>query len=327
MKLYPLIILLQPDTYIYIMWAILIVLTLAAVAVCLRSHRRCFKWLCGLPLCLAWPLFLYATYVGVYRFEVKRVSLSFRDLPPAFDGYTIVQFSDVHAGTLTGTRRHILEQAIDSINACHADMVVFTGDLQNKLPAEVDTLRSLLSSIHARDGVFSVMGNHDYPMYIGDDEYEQYHNLGLRLSLDDELGWTLLNNSRRIIRRGDEHIVIAGMENDGDSDRFPQNGDLQMALHGLTRQDFVVMLEHDPTAWKRQILPHSHTQLTLSGHTHGGQLSLFGWSPVSLRYREHRGLYTIGQRHLYVTSGLSGVIPMRLGTPAEIVVITLHTLK
>jgi hypothetical protein len=116
------------------------------------------------------------------------------------------------------------------------------------------------------------------------------------------------------------------MENDGEG-RFPQLGDIAQTLRRLKRQSFVIMLEHDPTAWKRKILPHSHAQLTLSGHTHGGQFNLFGWSPASLKYREYDGLYRAGDRMLYVTKGLGGVIPFRFGTPGEIVVITLKCKK
>ena len=142
------------------------------------------------------------------------------------------------------------------------------------------------------------------------------------MSTEDDLGWYLLNNGYHRIRRGEENIVIAGMENDGEG-RFPQLGNITSALIGLNRQSFVIMLEHDPTSWRRKILPHSHCQLTLSGHTHGGQFSLFGLSPAMFSYREHYGMYYAGDRALNVTSGLGGVVPFRFGTPPEIVVITL----
>ncbi len=269
----------------------------------------------------------YSYFVGFYRFEVVHVELPFDDLPKSFDGYRIVLWSDAHVGTLTGERQKILTQAIDSINAQKADMVVFTGDLQNVRPQEIEPHRQLLSSIKARDGVFSVLGNHDYPVYSGDDDFEKYANLGRRCSLDEELGWTLLSNDHRTIRRGDEHIIIAGMENDGEgkNERDPQLGDIQHALWGVSRGEFVVMLEHDPRSWRRNILPHSHTQLTLSGHTHAAQLAFLGWSPVSLFYKEAHGLYRLGQRAIYVSKGLGGVMPFRLGAPGEIVIITLRS--
>ena len=292
-----------------------------------RRGRRAGLVAGAIAAAMAVATAFYSYYVGFYRFEVVRVELAFADLPKRFDGYRIVLWSDAHVGTLTGERQQILARAVDSINAQKADMVVFAGDLQNVRPQEIDPHRELLSSIKARDGVFSVMGNHDYPVYSGDDDFEKYANLGRRTSIDEDLGWTLLSNEHRTVRRGDDHIVIAGMENDGEgkSERDPQLGDIQHALWGVGRDEFVVMLEHDPRSWRRTILPHSHTQLTLSGHTHAMQLALMGWSPVSLYYKEANGLYRLGQRAIYVSKGLGGVIPFRLGAPGEIVVITLKS--
>ena len=143
--------LLQPDSYIYIGWGILLFLSLVAGLTCYFTKRRWLKWTSLLPLCLLWLIFLYGAYIGVHQLEVKHVDLTFKDLPEAFDGYTIVQFSDVHTGTLTGSRQELLKTAIDSINAQKADMVVFTGDLQNKVPSEIEPCRALLSSIEAKE--------------------------------------------------------------------------------------------------------------------------------------------------------------------------------
>jgi hypothetical protein len=258
------------------------------------------------------------------------LELAFDDLPTAFDGYKIVQFSDAHVGTMVGSREEILRRAVDSINAQNADAVVFTGDLQNKRPEEVMCHKKLLSTISARDGVFSVLGNHDYTEYIGSkDPFFLSALMGNIMGVQQDMGWTLLCNSRVRLRRDSATLVIAGMENDGEG-RFPQLGDISSTLYGISRHEFVVMLEHDPTSWRRKILPHCHAQLTLSGHTHGGQVALFGWSPAQLVYRECSGLYQIGNRKLYVSNGLGGVVPLRLGTTGEIVVITLrstHSIK
>lgn len=323
-----LLILFEPDTYIYMGWGILLVLSLPVVFILLRSRRRWLKWLTAVPLCLLWFVFLWGVYVGFYQFEVRDVELAFDDLPTSFDGYKIVQFSDVHIGSLTGGRRAVLERAVDSINAQNADVVVFTGDLQNKVPTEVDpSAKALLSSIKAKDGVYSIMGNHDHPMYIDADDYQKYHNWGLRVGIDEDLDWDLLINDRHFIRRDSDRIVICGLDNDGAKKRFPQKGDIPKALWGVDRSEFIIMLEHDPSAWRRKILPHSHAQLTLSGHTHGGQFAIFGWSPSSLVLDEVKGLFDVQGRYMYVTAGLGGVIPFRFGTPGEIVVITLRKAK
>jgi len=267
--------------------------------------------------------YLYGRHIGFYELEVKRVDLSFSDLPPAFEGYRIVQFSDAHLGTYTGPRKEILQRAVDSINSQKADVVVFTGDLQNKLPYEIEPHMNLLSKIKAPDGVYSVLGNHDYSEYTNRSYEEEFENRELTKTLQEEMGWRLLTNGHNIVRRGQDSIIIAGMENDSEG-RFPQFGNIQHTLWGVSRSAFVVMLEHDPTAWRRKILPQCHAQLTLSGHTHGGQFHIFGWSPTNLEYKEAEGLHQAGQRKIYVSKGLGGVIPIRIGCPGEIVVITLH---
>ncbi len=318
---------------VYLFFFGLIVVPMAAFALCslvgfgiakLFRKRRNYGEPVGVALALfALYVLFYGTFVGFSKLEVRHVDLAFSDLPPAFDGYRIVLFSDVHVGSYTGGREQILQRAIDSINAQHPDLVAFAGDLQNKVPQEIEPHVKVLKKIKAPDGVFSVLGNHDYAEYT-DAPYEvEYENMQRIVSIQQrELGWTVLVNSRRYVHRGQDSIVIAGMENDGEG-RFPQLGDVGYALYGVSRQAFVVMLEHDPTAWRRKILPKCHAQLTLSGHTHAMQFSLFGWTPMSLRHREVEGLYRMGERAIYVSKGLGGVIPMRFGATGEIVVINL----
>lgn len=281
-------------------------------------------WLVALVALAVW---VYGSLVGFRQLEVVRVEFASKDLPPAFDGYRIVQFSDLHLGTYALGRQDVLRRIVDSINAQHADLAVFTGDIQNKEPSEIQEFMPLLSTIEAKDGVFTVLGNHDYTMYSNvTDPVDVGRNQGNTEGWQLDMGWQLLKNSHAYVRRDSSRIVIAGMENDGEpGGRFPQNGDINRALYGVKRSDFVVMLEHDPTAWQRKILPHSHAQLTLSGHTHGGQFEILGWSPASLKYRQYNGMYRAGDRALYVTKGLGGVIPFRFGTKPEIVVITLKT--
>lgn len=318
--------LLPPDVYIWL--AALLLFLLSAGCYCWghRLWRRCRRVpvvLLGLFVVACWYVLLYGTFVGIARLEVRQVEFASADLPAAFDGYRIVQFSDVHLGTYTGWRQSLLTRAVDSIKAQKGDMIVFTGDLQNSVPDEIQPYKALLSSMKAPDGVYTVLGNHDYAEYFNGTDFEKGANCGLTRTLEMEMGWILLANWRRIIRRGTDSLVVAGMENDGEG-RFPQLGRTRNALYGLRRNSFVVMLEHDPTSWRRKILPHTHCQLTLSGHTHGGQFELFGWSPANLRYRESFGFYQAGSRAIYVSSGLGGVIPFRFGVPPEIVVITLR---
>lgn len=321
-----LLILLSPDAYLWLLALALTALTLALWLCRRRLRRGWLRWGLAALLSVFWCVFIYGSFIGVSQLEIRHVEFASEDLPAAFDGYRIVQFSDAHLGSYNGWRQPILSRAIDSINAQKADLIVFTGDLQNKVPDEITPHMPQLKRLKAKDGICSVMGNHDYPSYTDLNDMQKMTNLGQTMSAEQDMGWQLLNNTWRRIRRGDDCIYIAGMENDGEG-RHPQLGDIASALTTLNRQAFVVMLEHDPTSWRRKILPHSHCQLTLSGHTHGGQFSLFGLTPASLTYREHSGMYYAGNRALNVSTGLGGVIPIRFGTTPEIVVITLKKKK
>lgn len=265
----------------------------------------------------------YGWTFGSQQLTVRPVTIVCSDLPQSFDGYRIVQFSDAHVGTMTGWRKAMLQRAVDSIMNQRADMIVFTGDLQNIESHELPEHLAQLSRLKAPDGVYSVLGNHDYAVYQKADSATKAANCRLTCEYERRAGWQLLLNEHRTIRRGSDSLIVAGMENWGVAKRMPHRGDVGKTLAGLQRSAFVVMLEHDPSAWRARILPESWAQLTLSGHTHGGQLRLFGWSPVSFTYDEWGGLYHEGRRHLFVSTGLGGLIPFRLGISGEIVVITL----
>lgn len=265
---------------------------------------------------------IYGLTTGFNTFEVNRLELSFKDLPAAFDGYRIVLFSDAHVGSFTGSRASMLREAYDSINAQQADAIFFVGDLQNVCPDEIEPHRHLLNSLQSRDGVFSVLGNHDYAEYFNGTDEEKAAVEADMVEMQRLLGWRLLNNEHAIIRHGGDSIFIAGMENDGEG-RFIQRSDLKKTVEGIPDGAFTIMLEHDPSSWQRTILPGCKAQLTLSGHTHGGQVGLFGLTAYSFSSIEHDGLYSEGDRLLFVTRGLGGLLPFRYGVTAEIVIITL----
>lgn len=271
-------------------------------------------------------VFVYGYTAGFHKLDVNHVNLEFADLPDAFDGYRIVHFSDAHVGTFTGKRKKILLRAVDSINAQHADAIVFTGDIQNIQPSELYPLQGILSSLKAKDGIYSILGNHDYSTYIKADSTVKVSNEQEIISLERQFGWDLLLNEHRSIHRGKDSLVIAGEENGGVAPH-PDKADLRKTLSTVSDGAFVVMLQHDPSAWRQSILPESTAQLTLSGHTHGGQLSIFGFRPTMLMMGEDKGLYEQSGRYLYVNAGLGGVVPFRFGMPSEITVITLHKKK
>ena len=274
---------------------------------------------------ILWFILIYGSFVGFSELETNRPTYTSPDIPKAFNGYRIVQFSDAHVGSYTGNRKCILQRAVDSINSLRPDLIVFTGDLQNVKPEELYSQMDILSKLKAKDGIYSVLGNHDYAKYVDCSEAEKEANCRETVSLEKQLGWKLLQNEHRYIERGKSRIVIAGMENDGDGKHFPQKGNISKTLKGVDDDDFILMLEHDPSSWRRKIIPDGRAQLTLSGHTHKMQFSLFGWCPLSLTGKEVNGWYTEGRQSLFVTAGLGGLIPFRFGAPGEIAVITLKT--
>ena len=319
--------------FFLIMGLVVVPLLLALLCRWLMPRRH---WRKGAITCtlIVWGLVLYGHLVGYQEMEIHRYDFASADLPQAFDGYRIVQFSDAHVGTMTGSRQWLLQRAVDSINALHPDVIIFTGDLQNLHPFELQQHMETLRRLHAKDGVYSILGNHDYPTYLNCDEETKAALVEQTIKLERKIGWKLLLNEHSIVRRDSDSIVIAGMENWGSMKRMPRKGDVKKSLAGISQkpkaksqQPFILMLQHDPSAWDEKILPECQAQLTLSGHTHGGQFEFLGWSPASLSYKEWGGWTYKDGRALYVSTGLGALIPFRLNMPGEIVQITLKVKK
>lgn len=292
---------------------------------CRLTHRR-RNWgnLLWLPFALgAVYVIMYGFVVGFGKLDIKHIDIYSRDLPESFDGYRIVHISDAHVGSFGYDNRALLQRDVDSILAQKADIVAFTGDIQNMKPTEIFPVGELLSKIKAKDGVYSVLGNHDYGVYVDATEKERWANTLETVAQQKRAGWQVLRNEHRVIRRGSDSIVIAGTENGGKKPN-PELADIGKSLQGVDKGTFVIMLQHDPMVWRKKIVPDGRAQLTLSGHTHAGQVSLFGMRPTMLTANEDYGLYRQGNQQLYVTSGIGGLLAMRFGASAEIAVITLH---
>lgn len=266
---------------------------------------------------------LYGTLFGWHDYQVKEITFQSNDLPEAFDGYRIVQFSDLHIGTIAGYPKQV-QRLVNLINAQKGDVITFTGDLVNHRATELDNVESILSQLHAPDGVYSVLGNHDYSTYVKwNSEEERLANVADLEKRQATMGWQLLNNDHTILQRGDTCIALIGVENQG-LPPFPQHGDLPKAMKG-TEGLFKVLLSHDPTHWRREVLPQSDIQLMLAGHTHAMQFQLFGFTPASWFFPESHGLYLDNGRGLYVNVGVGEVmLPFRFGAWPEITVITLR---
>lgn len=263
---------------------------------------------------------LYGFVFGWRRLRVKEVILEFDNLPSAFDGYRIVQLSDLHLGSL-GESSSFIRKLVRVVNKLDADAVVFTGDLVNRSANEAVPFIPILSSLKAKDGVYAVLGNHDYPYPFSKDSLME----GSRKVVDVEqrMGWQVLLNEHKVLSRNGEHLAVAGVENIG-KPPFPSVGNLSQALKDLPADAFPILLSHDPFHWRHGVSGETDIPLTLSGHTHAGQLRIGNWSPAKPVYPDWWGLYQEGSQALYVNQGTGTRVLFRLGTYAEITLITLH---
>ena len=299
---------------------------------CGRLIRQRWMTMCAfIVAALVFGTMLWGTIVTPGNIEVKEVELAFDNLPDAFDGYRIVQWSDAHLGTYNGNTAIVARQ-VEAINALHPDMICFTGDLVSRETNEALPYRDLLARLHARDGVYSVLGNHDYDNYVTwDDEQVKLIDRKALCDLQTAAGWHLLNDDYVLIKRGDDKLVLIGTENYGDRPG-EKRGNLAKAYSGLRDSNFKIQLQHNPYAWRANTLTNSNIDLMLAGHTHAWQFMLklgnWRWSPASFRYPEWGGAYCEGDRWLYVNIG-TGMVgpPMRIGATPEITVITLRKIR
>ena len=277
----------------------------------------------GLLLLFLPPLVMaYGAWIGRERPQVKEVEISLKGLPESFDGYRLVHISDIHARSYVA-RRESLQKVVGMINGMEPDLIAFTGDLITLDATELKPVNEILRELQSKDGIVSVVGNHDYGIYA-----DPSHKGSLRRILsevieeEERMGWNVLLDDNMIIRRGQDSIAVIGVQNTSPSRHFPSKGNLTQASAG-TEGIFRILLTHDPMHWEEDILGKDYP-LTLSGHTHAMQFSIFGWSPSSLIFRQHRGLYTENDQHLYVNIGLGEtILPFRIGTRPEITLITL----
>ena len=233
-----------------------------------------------------------------------------------------MQLSDIHTGSWKNNTKP-LQKALNICKELHPDLAVFTGDLVNSHADEINKFIPVFKQLEAKDGVFSILGNHDYGNYFNwDSEAQRLANIDSLINRQNRMGWKMLNNTHHIIRRGHDSIALIGVENSGNPP-FPNFAKLKEASKG-TEGMFKILLSHDPTHWRREVLPESNIQLMLAGHTHDMQISLCGFSISKFFYPEHNGMYYEGKRGLYVNIGLGYVLfPMRLGAWPEITMITL----
>lgn len=271
--------------------------------------------------------FLYGMYKGRYNFKVLKYTLHFEDLPEAFDGYRITQISDLHIGSFDNKEK--VEYAIDLINQQASDTILFTGDMVNNKAEEMLPFKDSFTKLNAKDGMFSILGNHDYGDYVRWDSDElKAKNLNDLQHIQKEIGFDLLRNESRFIEKNGQRIALVGVENWGKG--FKQKGDLKKASEAVNSNDFKILMSHDPSHWEYQVIDDDyHYHLTLSGHTHGMQFGIeipgwIKWSPVKWRYKYWAGIYEEKNQLINVNRGF-GVLafPGRVGIWPEITVIEL----
>lgn len=286
-----------------------------------------FGWTAIGLVSIVWTLMAYGFFVGRWKVQVSEWTYENADIPASFEGMRIVHISDLHLSTFEDNPRQ-LERFVQRINACQPDLICFTGDLVSLRLEELSPHIPVLQKLKANYGVCSVLGNHDFLIYS-----PQYRTEREKMAAVDslaqmqriQLGWHLLRNESYVITRGTDTLTIVGVDNSNCSNqgfRTIHRGDLPRALQGT--KGFRILLSHDPSHWRAEVLPETNIPLTLSGHTHAAQIRLFGWTPASWVFRDISGRYDEGDQTLYVNIGLGCTAPVRIGANPEITVVTLR---
>jgi predicted MPP superfamily phosphohydrolase len=267
-------------------------------------------------------------FTNKYNYHVRRVRMSFPNLPEGFKGAKIVQISDIHSGSFQD--KHAVNHGVDMILAENPDLILFTGDLVNDRADEMTDYMDVFSRLKAPMGVYSTLGNHDYGDYVNWPSPEaKVQNLEALKQVHSRLGWRLLMNEHVPLERNGHKIALLGIENWGAKGRFPKYGRMDLAYPGTEQYPFKILMSHDPSHWDAEVrVKYPDIDLMLAGHTHGMQFGVelphFKWSPVQWMYKQWAGLYSEGSQHLYVNRGFGFIgYPGRVGILPEITVIEL----
>lgn len=271
--------------------------------------------------------FIYGIIQGKYNYKVLKYQLSFKDLPDAFDGYTITQISDIHSGSFTNKEK--IKYGVDLINQQQPDVLLFTGDIVNNKADEMDDWIDVFAQLKAKEGKYAILGNHDYGDYMQwKTPEDKVNNFQAVKDIHKKIGFDLLLDEHRYLEKDGQKIALLGVENWGKG--FNQAGDLEKASQGIKKDDFKILMTHDPSHWEYKVKQNDFNyQLTLSGHTHGLQMGIeipgfFKWSPSKYVYKQWAGLYEEFGRYINVNRGFGyHAFPGRVGIWPEITVIEL----
>ncbi|MBU1369499.1 MAG: metallophosphoesterase [Bacteroidetes bacterium] len=269
----------------------------------------------------------------VHQFSIREHAIRFKGLASdSFNGYRIAQLSDMHLGGWANA--DALQEAVDEVLAMKPDLIVFTGDLVNYRSEEAFRFKEILKQLKAKDGVYAILGNHDYGDYVNwPSKKDKQENLSALFSFYHEIGWKLLRNEHVILEKGTDKLALIGVENWSKNNRFPRYGNILKASKGIGQVQGKILLSHDPSHWKSIVLPeHADIDIMLAGHTHGFQFGIeipgIKWSPAQYMYEEWAGMYTATQstQKLYVNRGIGSIgYPGRIGILPEITLLTINT--
>ena len=297
-----------------------------------HRHSGIFKRIGIICAFLVLGVMIWGATGGRNRIVVKEVTLESNKLPADFDGYKIAFFSDLHIGNLP-TKSTLAERMVAKINSLNPDIVVNGGDLVNMDARELNTkYQTILSGIKSSDGVYAVIGNHDLGIYMHEPDITVEQNIQMLEDKYKSMGWNLLLNDTRYIKRNNDSISISGIKYPKDT-RLNANVDgfgadnLDKTYEGVPDSTYNIMISHTPQKWN-DILRYGISDLTLSGHVHAMQMKFgFGknkWSPAEWMYERWSGLYNEGDKYLYINDGMGYVMfPMRISAYPEITLITL----
>lgn len=276
---------------------------------------------------LFWSALAYGYFWGRWKVESVALEYTHKDIPDAFDGFKIIHISDLHLSTFDDSPKR-LNTFIEEINRHCPDIVCFTGDMVTVGRSEAEPYTDILKKISATRGVLSVLGNHDFMIY----GFKRNSNREMAVKelaeyQESVLGWNLLRNENTVVEAEDSSkITFLGVDNANFNNQgFPtiHRGDLKKAMEGT--DGFRILLTHDPSHWKAEVLPETDIPLTLSGHTHSAQIKIFGWTPAKWSFNEISGRYDSGNQTLYINVGLGCTAPFRIGVNPEVTIITLRS--
>ena len=327
-KIFIAITLLGEDVYRFFNYALDNDVRTSNKATVLDSRRKFISQLALGIAAIPFASILYGVIKGKYNYKVLKYTLHFEDLPESFDGYKLTQISDIHSGSFDNMEK--VKYAVDLINEQQSDVILFTGDMVNNKADELVPYKNVFNKLKAKDGLFSILGNHDYGDYVRwESEEAKKENLENLKRLQNDIGFNLLLNESKFLEKNGERIALIGVENWG-AGGFKKAGDLNKASQNIDKNDFKILMSHDPSHWEKEVIKNDyHYHLTLSGHTHGMQFGIeipgwFKWSPVKWRYKYWAGIYKEMGQYINVNRGFGYLaFPGRVGIWPEITVIEL----